>query len=340
MIILRQSLSKRTFIKATLGGLTAVPLSNSVLADTRQWQSQSPLPIQVQELYPTVHKEQLYVAGGIAARLGVPYFTNRSFCYNPQRNVWVETAKLPIDLHHVALVSTQFTSTSHQLYALGGFNGAYSHIWRMRDEVYQLQENTWHQVATLPKPLAEGVVAAHNNNVHIVTGQSPKGQNNSDRSDHSEVADHYIWDGQSFTTAAPIPTVRNSATGGWVSGHLVVTGGRTATGNLSTTEVYDPKQDKWHNARPMPKSQAGTASVVVGDELWVFGGEIFQPKAYVFANCWRYNFNTDQWQSLPDMLTPRHGLGAGKIGNTVYIIGGATEPGGSGTSGLNESLTI
>ena len=210
----------------------------------------------------------------------------------------------------------------------------------MRDKIYQLQEDTWQPVATLPKPLAEGVIAAHNNNVHIVTGQSPKGLNNTDRSDHTEVADHYIWDGQNFTTAAPIPTVRNSATGGWVNGHLVVAGGRTAAGNLNTTEVYDPKLDKWHNARPMPKPQAGTASVVVGDELWVFGGEIFQPKAYVFANCWRYNFNADQWQSLPDMLTPRHGLGAGKIGNTIYVIGGATEPGGRGTSGLNESISI
>ena len=39
----------------------------------------------------------------------------------------------------------------------------------------------------------------------------------------------------------------------------------------------------------MPLPQAGTASVVLDDELLVFGGEIFSPEAAVFPNAWRYS---------------------------------------------------
>ena len=90
----------------------------------------------------------------------------------------------------------------------------------------------------------------------------------------------------------------------------------------------------------MPLPQAGTASVVVDQTLIVFGGEIFSPKASVFPNVWRYDLARDTWDALPDMPTPRHGLGAGLIGNQIFVVGGATEPGGSGTSDRNEVLLL
>lgn len=79
---------------------------------------------------------------------------------------------------------------------------------------------------------------------------------------------------------------------------------------------------------------------MVDDGLIVFGGEIFIPEAKVFKEVWRYSLSQDSWTSLPDMLTPRHGLGAGKFGKNVYVIGGATGPSGDGTSNLNELFTL
>jgi hypothetical protein len=40
------------------------------------------------------------------------------------------------------------------------------------------------------------------------------------------------------------------------------------------------------------------------------------------------------------MPTPRHGLGAGLIGRTAYVVGGATFPSGRGTSDVNEALAL
>ena len=301
------------------------------------WQTAAPIPINTQELYSCVHRGRLYVAGGIAARLGVPYFTSASYAYDPDADRWQELPDLPEDRHHAGLVST-----GTRLFMVGGFNGSYTDVWRMRDTVHELTEAGWVGAGTLPQPQAEGVLACHSSGVvHLVTGQTPRGSANSARSDHGEVADHWQWDGAAdWQAAAPIPTPRNSATGGWLDDQLIVTGGRTAAGNLAVTEIYDRNEDRWREAAPLPLPQAGTASVMVDDGLIVFGGEIFRPEAKVFPNVWRYVMSQDRWLPLPDTPTPRHGIGAGLIDNRAYVIGGATEPGGSGTSNLNEVLVL
>jgi len=327
-------MDRRNFIAsaAALAVATRASASNKLA-----WSSAASLPINIQELYPAVHQGKLYVAGGIASKLGTPYFTNRFFSYDPFIDKWRDETHLPESLHHAAMVST-----GERLFLAGGFNGGYSHVWRMRDRVYQYEAGEWLAMPSLPNPQAEGVLAHHQNDIHLVTGQSPLGEANSKRSDHREVATHLVWQpGESkWQSAAPIPLARNSATGGWVGDQLIVTGGRNSAGNFNATHIYDKKEDRWRDAQPLPLPQAGTASVAVEDGIIVFGGEIFVPNAGVFKNTWRYSFANDQWQAYPDMVTPRHGIGAGKIGDQIFVVGGATEPSGNGTSNLNEVLGL
>ena len=330
-------LSRRQLLIAGTAVLTSPVSRGQEAAGGPAWETAAPLPINTQELYSCVHQGQLHVAGGIAARLGVPYFTRASFAFDAQADRWLELPDLPEARHHAALVST-----GARLYLVGGFNGSYSAVWRMRDTVHELTEAGWERVGILPQAQAEGVLACHSSGViHLATGQSPKGAANGERGDHREVTDHWRWDGAGdWQAAAPIPTPRNSATGGWLDDQLMVTGGRTAAGNLAVTEIYDLKEDRWRVAAPLPLPQAGTASVVVEDGLIVFGGEIFIPEARVFPNVWRYVMHEDRWYPLPDMPTPRHGIGSGLIGDRAYVIGGATAPGSSGTSNLNEVLQV
>ncbi len=333
-------LSRRELLVGGAGMLTATLVHGEAAGTSNRdaaWQVGAPLPINTQELYSCVHEGRLYVAGGIAARLGVPYFTSACFVYDPGADTWQALPDLPEARHHAALVST-----GSRVLMVGGFHGGYTSIWRMRDTVHELGDSGWISVSQLPQPQAEGVLACHTSGiVHLATGQSPRGSANSDRRDHGEVAHHWRWDGRGqWQAAAPIPTPRNSATGGWLGDQLLVTGGRTGAGNLAVTEIYDLKEDRWREAAPLPLPQAGTASVVVDDGLILFGGEIFRPEAKVFANVWRYRMSRDRWEPLADMPTPRHGIGAGLIGNRAYVIGGATEPGGSGTSNLNEVLHL
>ena len=329
-------LRRQFLLTAALLGCGTMPAVTRA-ADTR-WRSAAPLPIRTQEIYPAMHQGQLVVAGGIARGLALPYFSDRCFAYNPGNDTWSDIATLPEALHHAALVST-----GAHLLLVGGFSGGYTHIWRMRASVYRLTPEGWIPDGALPVPQAEGVLACSpGGDIHLVSGQSPKGSDNRERSDHREVVDHRVRPAgrTQWETLAPIPTARNSATGGWVEDQLIVTGGRTAQGNLDPTEIYDMKEDRWRSAAPLPLPQAGTASVVVEDGIILFGGEIFVPEAAVYPNVWRYSLTQDRWTALPDMPTPRHGLGAGKLGNEIFVVGGATKPGGSGTSDANEVLVL
>jgi len=319
--------------------LVTVPLAMSLpisVAASSVWKQVATMPLSTQEIYPTKHNGELIVAGGIARKAAAPYFTKRVLAYCPNTNTWREHSVLPEARHHAALVSAD-----SRLFLMGGFNGSITQIWRMQDTVLEFDKNEWKPVITLPNKQAEGVIATSpQKRIHVVTGQSPKGLANSKRSHHKEVHTHWSWKpGESvWQDHAPIPTARNSATGGWIKDELIVTGGRTSAGNLSSTEIYNLKTDKWRSAAPLPLPQAGTASVVVDDGLIVFGGEIFTPEAKVFKEVWCYSISKDTWQALPNMRTPRHGLGAVKFGSKVYVVGGATEPAGSGTSNLVEML--
>ena len=330
-------MNRRNFIAFSASLVTMAYARDPSASSKLTWSNAAPLPIKTQELYPTVHQGKLYVAGGIASRSGELYFTNRFFSYDPANDEWHNETDLPENLHHAALVSS-----GDRLFLVGGFNGSFDHFWRMRERVYEYKAGVWLNMPSLPQPQAEGVLAHHQNEVHLVSGQSPRGDANVKRDDHVEVPTHLVWQANASTweQAAPLPIARNSATGGWVDDQLIVTGGRNAQGNFNATHIYDKREDRWRDARPLPLPQAGTASVVVDDGIIVFGGEIFVPEAGVFKNSWRYSMSKDQWQVYPDMKTARHGIGAGKIGDRIFVIGGATQPSGKGTSSLNEVLSL
>lgn len=302
------------------------------------WRSAAPLPVRTQELYPAVHQGRLWVAGGIASNGSSLFFPESTWSYDPAQNTWRDEAPMPEPRHHAAMVST-----GEQLFVVGGFSATQGAVWGMLDSILVKSDNGWVRHASMPKPQAEGVLAHHADGiVHLATGQSRKGAANRSRSDHTEVRDHWRWDTNTgaWENAAPVPTPRNSATGGWVGDSLIITGGRTASGNLDVTEIYDASEDRWRTGAPMPRPQAGTAGAVIDDSLIVFGGEIFTPESAVFPNVWRYRPYEDTWEALPDMLTPRHGIGAGRFGRAIHVVGGATEPGGRGTSAVNEVLTF
>ncbi len=330
-------MKRRDFFRLSMSGAAALALESSFAGQKYVWSTAASLPIKTQELYPAVHKGRLYVAGGIASKLNTPYFTDRFFSFEPEKNAWREEGNLPESLHHAALVSCQ-----ERLFLVGGFNGGYTHVWRMRSNVYEYVEGSWLEQPSLPAPQAEGVVTSHDGQIHLVSGQSPIGESNDKRHHHREVDKHLIWqpDNKKWETAAPIPLARNSATGGWVGDQMIVSGGRNASGNYTTTHIFDKREDRWREGRPMPLPQAGTASVTLDDGIIVFGGEIFVPESAVFKNVWRYSLKEDKWYPLADMPTPRHGIGAGGIGGKVFVIGGATQPSGRGTTGVNEVLTL
>jgi hypothetical protein len=59
----------------------------------------------------------------------------------------------------------------------------------------------------------------------------------------------------------------------------------------------------------------------------VFGGEELEPGGKTIASVELFDPRTRRWRALPDMRTPRHGLGGVARGNRVFALEGGPQPG-------------
>ncbi len=317
------------------------------------WQVSESLPYHVQEIYPTVYKEHIVVAGGLSPDIEGDWIgvSDRVVIYSLQDKQWREGPALPAPRHHPMLVVV-----NDRLLSFGGFTVDQFGIWHNSTDVLEFIEDTappqqdsfqqgiWKKIAELPVPLAETLSAVHNNQVHLVTGRSPVSQNkNSQWNDQSDVNTHLIFDLDSmrWQNGKPVPTARNSACSVTLDKTLHTIGGRTVSGgNLATHEAYHFESDTWQTLAPLPQAQGGLACAVLDGRIYAFGGEYFDNGGGVYKEVWQYSPEQDKWTSVGQMPKPRHGLGALTVDNRIYVVAGALKAGGKETSNLMSVFSV
>ena len=303
------------------------------------WSPRAPLPWAVQEVYAAVWRGRVVVAGGLSRARGGIAVSDRTGLYDPAADAWEEGPRLPEPRHHPMLVAAGGGAL-----AFGGFDRGDGGDWRARTQIWALEDedDRWVEAGRMPGPQCETVGAALNGRVHLVTGRAPLGARNARWSDHSDVADHYVFDPASgrWDTARPAAAPRNSAAGVVLDGALYVVGGRTVVGgNMARLDRYDPRADRWDSLSPLPQAAGGLAAGAARGRLWAFGGEWFGAAgAGVFPETWAYDPAADRWAAGPPMPTPRHGLAAAAVGEVVYALAGATRAGAAGAVGTVEAL--
>ena len=321
--------SRRELLKSTaaLSACACLP----VRADGT-WETSVDLPLRVQEIYPCLHRGSLWVAGGLGpdvpeAQQNISDSVHRfDFGDGP----WTDEPSLPEPRHHGFLVST-----GSDLLLFGGFVAANGGRWSASSDVLRLSENSWSKIGTLPSAQSETVAALNGNLVHLAGGRAP-GSANANWNDQRDIDLHQVFDPETgqTTNASPLPMARNSAASFVIDGQWHVVGGRTVGGgNSARHDVYDFESDTWRDAAPMPQAQGGLAAASIDTRGYVFGGEYFSPDGGgVYSEVWEYDADTDNWREASAMPVPRHGLGAVAVDRSIYIVAGATEAGGSGTS--------
>ncbi|MEO1322948.1 MAG: kelch repeat-containing protein [Pseudomonadota bacterium] len=300
------------------------------------WRLGPALPFAVQEIYPTLHKGQIHLAGGfISDGDTISGVADRHVVLDLENGVWTDLAKLPTPRHHPNLISFE-----DHLLAIGGFQSESEEAaWVMQAGVWAFDGNKWSDAPALPQPNGESVTAVLGPQLHVCGGRAPSGDSNATWNDHTDIGDHFVLsslDG-TWTSAAPLPSARNSAASAVIGDAWHVVGGRTVSGgNTPAHEVYDAREDRWRTAALMPQGQGGLAAASIEGRLYAFGGEFFDNGGGVYPEAWMYDPETDRWSALPDMPHPRHGLGAVTVEDEIYVIGGALRVGGSQTSNLVE----
>ncbi|MGB3625881.1 MAG: kelch repeat-containing protein [Henriciella sp.] len=329
----RQSLQ---LLGAGLVGAASVPLRAAAKdRAAKGWRGGVSLPSPVQEIYPCLHDGRIHLAGGFVARDGkITGPTAEHHAFNASTGYWEREAALPVPRHHPQLVSYKGS-----LFCIGGFESRENGVWQMQGDMwrYDEAEEDWAWAPDLPAPTGESVAAVADGLLFVIGGRLPKAGRNLDWDDHTDIATNWVFDGEQWTDAAPMPTARNSAAGGVIDGYIHIVGGRTVGGgNTAEHEVYDPASDRWERLAPLPKAQGGLAAATVGNRLFAFGGEYFGNGGGVYPDTWEYDAYSDTWRSVADMPQPRHGLGAVALDGDIYVIGGARKAGGTETSAAVE----
>ncbi|MEM9664623.1 MAG: kelch repeat-containing protein [Bacteroidota bacterium] len=323
--------------------MAAAACTAAVDSDTRastempqeSWEVRANIPYRVQEVYPTLHQGRIYLAGGLSPDVdpATQGISDQVYIYHPDVDQWSPGPSLPEPRHHPYLVST-----GSELFSIGGFIAANGGRWSASKDILRLDEatGTWVKVAELLIPQSETVAAYIGGQIYLASGRTPIGTENADWNHQGDVDHLQVFDPGtltvSFGQAASVR--RNSAAGAVIDGQLYVVGGRVVDGgNVTANEVFDPVTGQWSTRAPMPQAQGGLAAAALEGRLYVFGGEFFDREGGgVYRESWVYDPATDAWSPIAEMPVPRHGLGAVTVGNEVFVIAGATEAGGSGTT--------
>ncbi len=336
----RHGLTRRAMLASASAAMTA-PAWSQDDAPSMVWTPAASMLAPAQEIYPAAWGDAIVVAGGFTVTDGELGVSDRTQLYDVASNTWRNGPTLPVARHHPHCVALGET-----LYVIGGFelNGD-GGVWQMQSTGWMLDRDgeTWRDAPSLPRPAGEAVPLALNGRIHVIGGRRPQGEANAQWNDHTDSADHFVFDPQDgeWRALRPAPTARNSAAGVVLGGKIYVVGGRRVNAGSNTeNEMYDPVTDEWTTLAPMPQGQGGLAAGALDGKIVAFGGEYFRPRpGGVHPETWLYDPSRDVWEAGPPMTTPRHGLGGVTMADRVYAIGGATGVGADGTSAVVEVLS-
>lgn len=275
-----------------------------------RWQKRSDMPTGRYGLAGAAFENQIYAIGGETAS-GLTGVVEK---YNPESDVWIETAKKPIPVSDIGAVVI-----GGRIYVPGGklADGNVTDIM----EVYNPREDTWERGLSLPVGLSAYAVAAYEGKLYLFAG----------------------WDGKKYldrvfeydpvlarwSERSRLPGARGFAGAAVAGGKIYIMGGYDGKTALVSNEIYSPEIDdgkvlSWQKGSDLPVSEYAMGVTSVADKVYIVGGnrDISAQNASTessfeyspFENNFRLLENPEikSWTSLA--LVPN--------GNFIYAMGG------------------
>jgi N-acetylneuraminic acid mutarotase len=331
----------------------AAPAAPAAPTAANPWVQVAPFPNPSEEVLGAVANGKLYVFAGLA-----PGWKSKALVteYDPGTNQWSLKKPMPVVSHHVA-----FTTLNNKIYAFGGFKLPESGppAWVPIDNVWEYDPvaDEWKALAPLPTRRGAASAAVANGKIYVTGGaNSLPGISESGihpQRPHNVVAtvEEYDPASNSWQTRRPLLLARNHHVSAGVGDKVYVIGGRIGaafisggSNNVDLVEMYDPATDLWTVRDKMPTRRSAMGVGIYNNKIIVVGGEFqdrFQFSTYRAAEA--YDPALNQWQILPSMRYPRHGLAVGVVGNRLYAVSGDAQSAGSGAHGqvpFTEALAL
>ena len=296
-------------------------------AATPGWQQGTDSLYATQQVGAAVLGGRIWVAGGLT---DPQHATAKTEFYDPTVNTWSAGPALPVPLHHAMMVSYQNT-----VWVIGGFQPRGSEIIGVASaRVLHLNQSqtAWVEGPALHHARGAAAAAVAGNKIVVAGGRTAG-------TSPAEVIPTEVFDGTSWHDAAGIPVPGDHLAAASDGTYLYAVGGRRleVTSNTAAVQRFDPNADRWTQLPAAPGKVSDAGAAIVGGRLIVAGGESI---GTVFNTVWAYDLASSTWTSLPKLAAPRHGLAVAGIGNTVYAIDGAAEPGHNASTLTVQTLTV
>jgi non-specific serine/threonine protein kinase len=293
-------------LAAACGAQGSPAPSVAVASPAADWTRRAPGPLALTEVAVAEHDGRSWVAGGLDAAGAA---TDRVSIFDPRTDTWIGGPGLPEPIHHSALVSD-----GDALWLIGGNVG--NAFDQPTDKVLQLQTDAWVEHFPLPEPRAAGAAAWDGaGRIVYAGGVGPDGASPVvfGQSDHG-------WE-ELARLFAPREHLAATSDG---AGKVFVLGGRRGglAGNVATVELVSGREVS--RGPDMPTARGGVAAF-----FWPsLGACLVGGESTGGTNPQVECVTADGRQTrLPDLRSPRHGLGAAVIDGTLYVVLGGPEPG-------------
>jgi N-acetylneuraminic acid mutarotase len=299
---------------AGVAALIVLPADGSRPSRTDRWTALRPASIARTEVAAARVGRFAYVVGGFERSSGRT--TAAVERYDLRRDRWRTVRPMPVALNHPTAVAYR-----GRVYVHGGYAGE-AGLEQPTGVLlrYDPERDRWRRLPAAPTPRAAHATAVIGDRLYAAGGANDSGSLSS--------LEIYDFRRARWSRGPSLPgPARNHTTGVASGGRLYVLAGRDAE-NFTAAARYDPRRRAWRELPPLQTARGGIASARLRDgRIVVFGGERLEPGGTTIAEVELFDPRTERWRSLPDMLTPRHGLGGVALGNRVYSFAGGTSPG-------------
>jgi hypothetical protein len=299
-------------VVAADGGERGAPASRG----TAGWGSLAPSIFERTEVGAARIGDRVYVVGGFISTRGT---TSKVARYDISNDRWKRVPDLPIAVNHAGV-----TAMRGKLYVLGGNwpargqNAKSPRLYR-----FNPKRKRWRRLADALTARSALAFAGRGRKL-FAAGGAIEGN---DRVRRLEI---YNLKSKRWRRGPKLPTGRNHVGAAILAGRLYVTGGRPGPvkGGQTTVESYSVKARRWRTEPPLDVARSGHATVAAGGGLVAFGGEeLGIPGGQTIEQVEGFDPATGEWTALPDMITPRHGLGGVAKGTRVFALEGGPQPG-------------
>ena len=223
---------------------------------------------------------------------------------------WTTAAPLP-DARGEGSGAVVETEEGPKLAVAGGLSGFGS----TREDVtlYDPDDDAWSTLTPLPEPRHHTAATAIDG-VLYVSGGSPSATDLT-----TATADLWALDveaGGDWEELAPLAQPRWGHRMVALDGRVYAVGGQPGP----DVQIYDPEEDSWSLAAPLPEVRDHLGVVVHDGEIWVLGGRDQLDDLTTRVDV--YDPRTDEWRDGPPLPAPVSAAAVGVVAGHIHVVDG------------------